>query len=158
MAVNQHESRGSIASWIKAALFFHETLSRLLRNKFKRWETRYINHFPIVYFFFYCFKVCWQHCTKYLGIIGWIHIPHHSRHPEMVGFSIFSAGGGSHLFTPPFPLTPSVAKQFCRKGGGAQQHQGVAMRYQKTLRGWYALLCREIRGISGSRSERTQAA
>lgn len=135
MAVNQHESRGSITFWIKAAFFSHETLSRLLRNKFNRWETRKINHFPIVFFFFLSF-ICWQHCTKYSGIIGWrcwcftvfkhfmAFIPHHSRHHEMVGFSIFSAGGGSHLFTPPFPLTPS-AMWLNNFAGRVEEHSNI---------------------------------
>lgn len=171
MAVNQHESRGSITLWIKAALFSHETLSRLLRNKFNRWETRYINHFPIVLFFVlkFClltalyrvFRHYWMEMLVLHGVQRSAGIHPTSQPSSWNGWilSIFRRWRQSpvHSSIPADPVC-NVAKQFCRKGGGAQQHQGVAMRYQKTLRGWYALLCREVRGISGSRSERTQAA
>lgn len=104
------------------------------------------------------FRHTWKCWCFTVFIYHMVFISHHTHHNEMVGFPIFSAGEGSHHC--PIPVDPvcNVAEQFCREGGGVQEHQGVAMRYQKTQRGWYALLCGEIRGISGSRSEQAQAA
>lgn len=52
-------------------------------------------------------------------------------------FAISSALVATRLFTAPFPLTRRGMRQNnfadnCREGGGVQQHQGVAARYQKT--------------------------